>query len=85
MINVQRVEDVYPALDELIVQLKLAGLSRSAAIIHHRLHEVAWTTSSELFEELQRALTGTLESDGSKLPELLRGQIERILLVIVPS
>ena len=82
MIQVQTVEDVYPALDELLVELKAASQSRLAAILHHRMHQVAWTVRSELFEELQNVLTKALESDEARLPELLKEQIERVLLVI---
>jgi hypothetical protein len=82
MIQVQTIEDVYPAVDELAVELKAAGHPRWAAILHHRMHMVAWTTRSELFEELQNVLTGDMESDGAKLPELLKEQIDRVVLVV---
>ena len=82
MIQVKTIEDVYPALDELVVEFKTAGYPRLATILHHRMHQVAWTARSELFEELQNVLTKALESDGATLPELLKEQINRVLLAI---
>jgi hypothetical protein len=82
MKQVLSVEDIYPAVDELVVELKAAGASRLAASLHHRVHQVAWTSRSELFEELQKVLGQGLESDESTLPEMLRNQIDRVLSVI---
>ena len=85
MIDVQTVDDVYPALEELIVELKRDGEPRLAALIQHRLHQVAWTTRSELFEELQRVLGGALESDETAASSTSRDQIQRVLLVVEES
>jgi len=82
MKQIQTIEDVYSALDEMAGELQAAGQSRLAAILHHRLHQVAWTTRSELLEELHKLLTNALDSNQEELPLLLRQQIERILLVI---
>ena len=82
MKQVQTVADTYPALDELAVELKAIGQSGLAAVLHHRMHQVAWTTRSELFEELRNVLTKTMESERANLPEPLRKQIERIITVI---
>lgn len=85
MKRVETVEDIYPALDELVVELKAIGKSRLAAILNHRVHQVAWTARSELFEELQKILAETLKSDQVQLPELLDEQIQRVLVVIEES
>jgi hypothetical protein len=82
MIQVQTIKDVYPALDELVAELNEAGQSRLATTLHHRMHEVAWTARSELFEELRDVLTGALKSDAGKLPAELKQQMERVLVVI---
>jgi len=66
MIQVQTVEDIYPALDELVAELKAAGHPRLATILHHRMHQVAWTARSELFEQLQDVLAEALKSDEAK-------------------
>jgi len=82
MILVQTVEDVYPAVDELVVELKAAGHSSLATVLRHRMHTVAWTARSELLEELQDVLGRALRLDDLALPEVLKNQIERLLLVI---
>jgi len=82
MIQIQTIEDVYPALDELIIELKAAGELRLSELIHHRTHVVAWTARSELFEELQNVLGKALTSSEVKLPRLVKEQIEQVLLVI---
>jgi hypothetical protein len=81
-VEVQVIEDVYPALDELIVKLRVAGESRLAAILDHRLHQVAWTTRAELFEELRNILAEAVQDGGSKLPPILRDQMQRVFLII---
>jgi hypothetical protein len=82
MIQVQTVEDVYPALDEVVAKLNAAGQSRLATILHHRMHQVAWTARSELFEELRDVLTDALKSDAGKLAVELKQQMKRVLVVI---
>ena len=82
MRQVQSVEDVYPALDDVVVELRAAGTSQLAGVLHHRMHQVSWTSRSELFGELQRVLTEALEADAEKLPRLLEQQIERVLRVM---
>jgi len=46
------------------------------------MHQVAWTTRSELFEELRDVLTDALKSDEAKLPVELKQQMERVLVII---
>ena len=82
MKQIKTAEDIYSAVDELVVQLKAAGQSRVAAILDHRMHKVAWTSRSELFEELQKILTKILETDSQNVPSLLREQIDRVLFTI---
>ena len=81
MKQVQTIEDVYPAIDELIVELKAAGCTHLAAILDHRMHQVSWSARSELFEELNDILTKALGSQEPTPPEALQ-QLERVLLVI---
>lgn len=83
MIKVQTAEDVYPALDELVAELNATGHSRLATILHHRMHQVAWTARSELFEELREVLTDALKSDEAKFPVDLKQQLERVLSVVL--
>jgi hypothetical protein len=79
----QTINDIYPALDKLVDELKATGHSRLAAILHHRIYQVAWTARSELFDELQHVLTKAMQSDDTNLPQPVRDQIEQILRIIV--
>ena len=81
MKQIQTTEEVYPAIEELIAELKLGSHSKLAAILHHRMHQVAWTTRSELFEELQSVLTKALECETS-LATPLRDQVHQVLTVV---
>ena len=82
MKQIQTVDDVYPAVEELIAELKSASHSKLAGILHHRMHLVAWTARSELFEELQSVLMKALQSEGAKLSEPLRNQMQQTARVI---
>jgi hypothetical protein len=82
MKQIQTLEDVYPALDELVIEFKAVGQSRLAAILDHRMHRVAWTARSELFDELRNVLTKAMQSEDTDLPQPLKDQTERILRVI---
>ncbi len=82
MKQVQTIEDVYPAIEELIAELKSLEGSKLSAILDHRMHRVAWTARSELFEELQKVLAKALESGDENLPETARIQIQLVLRVI---
>jgi hypothetical protein len=48
----QRDKSGYECFDELIALLKAEGRAEEGQRIHTLLHEVAWTTSSELLGEL---------------------------------
>ena len=50
-------EDIYPAIDDLIHELREAGLEADANVLAHRMYEVVWTTGNELFEELVNVLS----------------------------
>lgn len=82
MKTIRTAEDVYPALDEVAKDLRTLGLSKLAAIIHHRLHEVSWTTRSELFEELQIILNEAFASKQYSLPDNVRDRMKQIIIVI---
>jgi hypothetical protein len=70
--------EIYDAVDQLIVSLRSAGQSRLADIFYHRVHVAAWTTSSELLEELQAVLNGALnERDVISIAAML-DQIKQI-------
>jgi len=60
----------YDCFDELIKQLRAEGHTRTADILHHRLYRVAWTTSSELLEELGRQILRFQQSTPSVSAEI---------------
>jgi len=62
--------------------LETGNQSKLAAILHHRMHQVAWTTRTELLEELQNVFMKALQSETESLPEPIRIQIQRMLQVI---
>ena len=72
-------DEIYRSLDGLVVSLREAGYSKLAATIQYRLHKIAWTTRSELFEELEVVLGRALASDGAEMPEALKRRIAQIL------
>ena len=53
-------QDVYTAIAELIADLNAQGHHKLARILEHRMYKVPWTSSSELFEELEKVLTNAL-------------------------
>ena len=57
----------YDCFDELIASLRRDGLSAEADRLHVLLHEVAWTTGSELLGELGQELK-KIEECGSAKP-----------------
>ena len=50
-------QDVYTAVAELMAGLNAQGHHKLARILEHRMYKVPWTSSSELFEELEKVLT----------------------------
>lgn len=79
---VQTAEDIYPAVEELIAELKLSPDRKLADILHHRMHQVAWTARSELFEELKNVLTEAVNPRSGSLPETVETQIRNMIEVI---
>jgi hypothetical protein len=74
--------EVYAAVDQLIASLRSAGQSKLAEILHHRLHVAAWTTSSEVLEELQTVLNDTLKERGTISTGALHDLIRSIQIKI---
>ena len=79
MIDVRTTEDIYPALREIIEELRKAGLEKHAAILTHRMTKVAWTSQNELFEELVKVLSDVETTVQSTMSGLLSGQVCVIL------
>jgi len=70
-------QDLYNRLDEVCERLTAAGMKQEGKRIHTLVHEVAWTTSTELFYELECVIGGILHNPPSAtLPVDLRGELE---------
>jgi hypothetical protein len=73
-------QEVYDHVDATIDSLRQSGFTGDAERLHHLLHKVAWTTSSELFGELGHALLTIAENP--KLPPAVRDQIESCIAAV---
>lgn len=85
MIDPGKSKDVYSCVDQLIRELSARGDSHLAEVLHHRLHEVAWTTDQELFLELQKILSDVGGYEKENLTRPLTLKIEQILTKIQTS
>lgn len=79
MLDVNTPDDVYPAVDELVSALNSLGKTELGAMLEHRVHKVAWTTRTELFEELRRVLGGV---SPASLPPQLDRQVRALVDVL---
>lgn len=79
MRQIKAPEDIYPAIDEMIAELKAIGQLQMAATLHHPMYKVAWTSRSELLDDLQSVLIEALKLDGGRLPKQLQQQIFHII------
>lgn len=78
--EVRSPEDLYPFVEDLILKLTRSGAAKLAAILDHRMHKVAWTSASELLEELR----GVLEKADRKV-EPVAEEIETEIAEIIAS
>lgn len=85
MLDLRKTEDIYPAIKELIEELRKAKCNTLASILHHRMFKVTWTSSSELFEELVKVLDDLESPEVSMLPGPIISQIRSILKVLRKS
>jgi len=69
----------FPAVvDAVRDKLRDAGLVEEAGRLHTLVHEMAWTTSSELYGELSSALK-RIRSERTELPPEIASEIGRIM------
>jgi len=71
--------DIYAQLNQLIKELRLSEKTRLAEILDHRIHKVAWTTSSELFKEIRNIFNKELKTNENQLSENLKNLISDLL------
>lgn len=83
MINIQSIKDIYPAIKELIkIFEKDDNCKNIVLVLKHRMFEVSWTSSSELYEELSRLFKGFLVTNRKNLDRKSINQIKRIIYII---
>lgn len=76
-------DEFYAKADALCARLRQAGLEADARVISHRLHEVAWTTTVELFDELQRVFEALLASErATRLPRELQDEVRSYIRLL---
>jgi hypothetical protein len=68
----------FPAvIDHLSDKLRSRGLIAEADRLHKLVHQMAWTTSTELYGELRLALSDTKKQH--KLPAELAAEVRRLI------
>ncbi|MBI4527067.1 MAG: hypothetical protein HY695_24995 [Deltaproteobacteria bacterium] len=75
-------EEFYAFVDLLRDNLAELGFSDAAGELNEILHEIAWTTSSEIFGEIKRALLKVKAEEGHRLPPCLLEDIDVCLRAI---
>lgn len=79
--EVRSPEDLYPMVEDLILKLRRDGASRLASILDHRMHKVAWTSASELLEEL-RGVLGKADRAAEPMAEEAEAEVTRLIAAI---
>jgi len=79
MINVKKIDDIYPAVQELIKILAQNNEQHYSDVLSHRMYKVSWTSRDELFEELQKVLNNLINGDQKGLDSSITNQVKDIL------
>jgi len=70
--------DIYHEIDNLVKELKIHGMEDFADILSHRVHKVSWTSSSELFEELNKQIDSFVIERNGDISESISMQLSEI-------
>ncbi len=84
MRNVTVIDDVYPAIKEIIQLLKETENEELSSTLDHRMYQVCWTTGNELLEELMNVLQNYMASDHF-IENKMREHMKKIVAVIKGS
>jgi hypothetical protein len=79
MKKIKTVQEIYATVDTLVAELKSLKFVSLADALSIRVHDVTWTTGSELLKELQTVMTESLRVDGERLPPSTRQEVKDIL------
>jgi hypothetical protein len=74
--------EIYAAVDHLIGVLRNSGQNGVADVLHHRLRDVAWSTSSELLTELRQVLRAAMDPNQGGLAGSNESEARKILDMI---
>ncbi len=76
-------QEFYDAIDDLCESLSVVGMGAESDRLQFLLHEVSWTTTSELFLELEAAFVELLsEPIADKLPVRIQEETKALLGVL---
>jgi hypothetical protein len=85
MIEINKKEDIYPAINELIYFFEQNDKEEISGILRHRMFKVSWTSQSELFEELSSVLKNIIKKNNKTFDEIIVNQIDKIIKMIQRS
>jgi hypothetical protein len=63
------IQEFYEFIDRFVNDLKQNGFSEASRRLHEILHEMAWTTSSEVLGEIQIVLLELKRKEGGRLAQ----------------
>jgi hypothetical protein len=69
-------QDFYEFVERLSADLSELGFSGASRELQTILHEMAWTTSSEVFGEIKMTLQRLKLEEGKRLPQHLSEDVE---------
>ena len=72
----------YDCFEELIVSLRADGLSDKARMLYTLLHDVAWTTGSELIGELGSEIKRIEKDSSLQMSVVTRNKIDECFQII---
>ena len=81
MLSYESHQQFYDHIDEVVASLRSAGQVDIANQIDYLLHQVAWTTTSELFGELRERFEAALKSP-TPLPSAIAVDLKEFITSI---
>jgi len=83
MIQPKNNQEFYKEIDATCLRLREVGMGTEANRISHLLHKVAWTSTSELFENLEAAFEDALAGpNAAKLTPQLKEELDGYIRVL---
>ncbi len=73
----------YEPFERFIVSLRAEGFAKDAERLHYLIHNVAWTTSSELMGELGQEISKLRREHGDSFSASTRDQMEKAFQMVL--